>query len=275
MDLLAAKRDVPAFACRLTAQQLRISAGRSADENYLRPSSNPPVVTTADVLAAMDGILLATHEGGLEQAVWAGLCEIVDFSSEVQEEAFYSGVDVVASHVAAGLVFDRPLVVAEIERAVDSGRSVLIAGQSGRGKSASAWLYAYATRHEVIWYRVSRLLVGDAHLMLRLAAANEVSRNRRIGFVLDDVGRNFVGSWDELVRGAGQIDGVILLGTIREEDLDLIADLRASIIVRARLDEELASRLFSQLPSPEPHDPITGANRSNKARDCFLSSPIS
>lgn len=247
VDLLAEKRDVPAFVCRLAAQHLRIRAGLSADENYLRLASNPSVVTTADVMAAMENMLLATQEGGLERAVQAGLCEIVDFSSEVQDKAFYSGVNVVPGHVAAGLVFDRPLIVAEIERAIDRGGSVLVAGQSGSGKSASAWLYAYATRHEVIWYQVNRLLEGDAHLVLRLAVANEAGRDRRVGFVLDDVGRNFVGSWGELVRGAAQTDGVILVGTIREEDLDLIADLRASIIVRPRLDEELASRLFSQL----------------------------
>lgn len=249
---LVEKRNAPAYVCRLAAQQLRISAGQSADENYLRHSSNPSVITTADVLAAMDNISLATHEGGLERAVLAGLCEIADFASEVRDKAFYSGVNVVAGHVAAGLVFDRPLVVAEIDRAIEIGGSVLIAGQSGSGKSACAWLYAYATRHEIIWYRVTRLLEGDAHLVLRLATANEASQKRRIGFVLDDVGRNFAGSWDELVRGAGQIDGVTLLGTVREEDLDLIGDLRASIIVRPKLDEELASRLFSQLPSPEP-----------------------
>lgn len=252
VNLLAVRRNVPAFACRLTAQQLRISAGLSADENYLRPSSNPSVVTTADVLATMNRILLATHEGGLERAVQSGLCEIVDFSFEVREEVFYSGVNVVAGHVAAGLVFNRPLVVAEIERAVGSAGSVLIAGQSGSGKSASAWLYAYATRHEVIWYRVNRLFEGDPHMLLRLAAANEASQTRRVGFVLDDVGRNFVGSWEELVRGARQTYGVILVGTIREEDLDLIGALRASIIVRPRLDEELASRLFSQLPPAQP-----------------------
>lgn len=252
VDLMATKRDTPAFACRLTAQQLRISAGLSADENYLRPSSNPSVVTTADLVVALDAILLATHEGGLERAVQMGLCETVDFSSEVKEEAFYSGVNVVSGHVVAGLVFDRPLVVTEIERAVSSGGSVLIAGQSGSGKSASAWLYAYATRHEVIWYRIGRLPEGDAHLVLRLAAANEASRDRRVGFVLDDVGRNFVGSWDELVRGVDQTDGVILVGTIREEDLDLVASLRSSIVIRPKLDEELASRLFSQLPPAQP-----------------------
>lgn len=252
VDLLAEKRDVPAFSCRLIAQQLRIIAGLSADENYLCPSSDPSVVTTADVVATMNSISLATNEGGLERAVQSGLCEIVDFSREVKDQAFYSGVNVVAGHVAAGLVFDRPSVVAEIERAVGSAGSVLIAGQSGSGKSASAWLYAYATRHEVIWYRVSRLLEGDSHLLLRLAVANEASQVRRVGFVLDDVGRNFVGSWEELVRGARQTDGVILVGTIREEDLDLIGALRASIIVRPRLEEELASRLFSQLPPAQP-----------------------
>lgn len=252
VDRMHGERDLARFACRLAVQQLRSSAGISADENYRRRSSDPSVITTTDVAVAIEGILLATQEGGLERALREGICEIVDFSSQVHESAFYSGVNVVPGHVAAGLVFDRPMILEEIDTALRHVRSVLIAGQSGSGKSASAWLYAHATRHEVIWYRVRNLPDGESHLLLRLAAANEATPGRRIGFVLDDVGRNFVGSWDELVREAAQIEGVVLVGTIREEDLDLIADLRGSAVVRPQLDEELASRLFSQLPPAEP-----------------------
>lgn len=251
VQLLTKKQGTPAFACRIVAQQLRVDAGRCSDENYLAKASNTANITTADVAGAMERVLLATQEGGLQRAIQDGICEIVDFSIRVHDEAFYAGVNVVAGHVAAGLVFERPAVTEQVETAVESGRATLIAGQSGSGKSASAWLYANSTRHHVIWYRVARLAPGESALLLRLAKANEASRTRRVGFILDDVGRNFADTWDEVVRMAGESEGVIVIGTIREEDLDLLADLRSATVVRPQLDEELATRLFTQLPSPE------------------------
>lgn len=251
VQLLNEKQGAPAFACRLVAQQLRVDAGRCSDENYLAKASNAAKVTTADVAGAMERVLLATQEGGLQRAIQDGICEFVDFSIRVHDEAFYAGVNVVAGHVAAGLVFERPAVNELVETAVESGRATLIAGQSGSGKSASAWLYANSTRHDVIWYRVARLAPGESALLLRLAKANEASLTRRVGFILDDVGRNFADTWDEVVRMAVESEGVILIGTIREEDLDLLADLRSTTLVRPQLDEELATRLFAQLPSPE------------------------
>lgn len=252
VDLFHARQDVPAFAGRIAAHELRYRVGVSADDNYLRPSTAPSSVDTTDVVATLERVQLATHEGGLQRAVQDGLCEVVNFSIAIQEPAFYSGVDVVPGHVAAGLVFDRPQVNTEIDAAFGGRNTVLIAGPSGSGKSASAWLYAHARRHEVIWYRVRRLAEGDEHLLLRLAAANEASADRPIGFVLDDVGRNYSGTWDALARETKQKPGVILLGTIREEDLDLVADLRVAATVRPRLDEELAQRLFAELARPEP-----------------------
>lgn len=252
VDFFHAKQDVPAFAGRIAAHELRCRVGVSADDNYLRPSTAPSSVDTTDVVTTLERVLLATHEGGLHRAVQDGLCEVVNFSIAVQEPAFYSGVNVVPGHVAAGLVFDRPQVESEIDQAFGGRNAVLIAGPSGSGKSASAWLYAHARRHEVIWYRVRGLAEGDEHLLLRLAAANEASADRPVGFVLDDVGRNFSGTWDAIARETNQKSGVILLGTIREEDLDLVADLRDAATVRPRLDEELAQRLFAELARPEP-----------------------
>lgn len=251
VQLLNQKQGAPAFACRLVAQQLRVDAGRCSDENYLAKVSNAASMTTADVTGVMERVLVATQEGGLQRAIQDGICEFVDFSIKVHDEAFYAGVNVVAGHVAAGLVFERPAVNEQVETTVESGKATLIAGQSGSGKSACAWLYANSTRHDVIWYKVARLAPGESALLLRLAKANEASRTRRVGFILDDVGRNFADTWDEVVRMTGESEGVILIGTIREEDLDLLEDLRSTTVVRPQLDEELATRLFTQLSPAE------------------------
>jgi len=251
VQLLTKKEGAPPFASRLVAQQIRVDAGRCSDENYSAKASNPASITTAEVAGILERVLLATQEGGLQRAIQDGICEIVDFSIRVHDEAFYAGVNVVVGHVTAGLVFERPAVTEQVEAAVGSGRATLIAGQSGSGKSASAWLYANSRRHDVIWYRVARLASNESALLLRLAKANEASKTRKVGFILDDVGRNFADTWDDVVRMAGESEGVILIGTIREEDLDLLADLRSTTIVRPQLDEELATRLFTQLPSSE------------------------
>ena len=74
----------------------------------------------------------------------------------IEEDRFYSGVDVVAGHVVAGLPVERPEAQALLDglgcpKTRNRGRPI------GSGKSALIWLTAHASRHSIRWYRVRRL----------------------------------------------------------------------------------------------------------------------
>ena len=91
-----------------------------------------------------------THADRLEEAMDRGLVEPIDWSSPVHDERFYEGVHVVPGHVAAGLVVDRPVLVESVNAALDESGFALIAGPSGSGKSALAWLVAPAARNALL-----------------------------------------------------------------------------------------------------------------------------
>lgn len=233
-------------AGRLVSDRLRQVVGRLADENYRAPAGAPASIGAGDVQRVVDDVLRIVDRDGIEAAVSAGLCEPVTFAP-VDAPGFYDGVDVTPGHVGAGLVLDRPGVTDEVSRGLQRLRAALVAGPSGSGKSAAAWLAAHGSRHAVRWYRVSRAAPEQVHLLVELARALEASAERPVGFVFDDLGRGLAGGWDGLRRAVADMPGVLMLGTVREEDLYLVADLASTALVRPLLDEDLAARIWSAL----------------------------
>ena len=233
-------------AGRLVSDRLRQIVGRLADDNYRAPAGAPASIGANDVQGVVDDVLRMVDRDGIEAAVSAGLCQPVTFAP-VDAPGFYDGVDVTPGHVGAGLVLDRPDVTAEVSRGLQRRGAALVAGPSGSGKSAVAWLAAHASRHAVRWYRVSRAAPEQVHLLVDLARAIEASAERPVGFVFDDLGRGLAGGWDGLRRAVADTPGVLMLGTVREEDLYLVADLASTALVRPLLDEDLAARIWSTL----------------------------
>jgi hypothetical protein len=133
---------------------------------------------------------------------------------------------------------------------------VLIAGPSGIGKSALLWMAAYVGRH-VLWYRVHRLAVDDIEPMIRLAIASGAGRYGPVGFIVDGVGTGSLTAWDELHRRAAAVPGMILLGSVREEDTLPLRTFGECVVVRPRLDEDLAGRIHKGLldsgATAQPH----------------------
>src|SRR3546814_14001560 len=64
---------------------------------------------------------------------------------------------------------------------------------------------------------------------------------------MDDVGRNGPESWGALLKEAMSVPGVVLLGSVREEDVTLIAERARAAEIRADPDDELAERLWREL----------------------------
>lgn len=236
---------LPAIA-RLVIFQLKTEAGLKADQNYLASHEAPEHLSIADVQQAIDRCVLMVDSTSAEEALSRGICEVVDWAP-LHPHDFYSGLDVQPGHVSAGLVFDRPLLVANILESLEVKPTTLISGLSGSGKSAAAWLSAYASRHVVRWYRVRRLEPSEVHLLIRLAQALEATIDRPVGFILDDVGRDFQATWDAFAKDINSSAGILGLGTIREEDLFLLRSTSTSSILRPELDQILAERIWSAL----------------------------
>ncbi|TVO59455.1 hypothetical protein [Denitromonas halophila] len=237
---------LPPAAARLAFQQLREQAGSIADANYTASATAPVTLDQTDVQMRIDRVTSVIDPLGYVELT-AGLAELADFGAAVPTEGFYRGVNVVPGHVGAGLVFNRPNLMTDVLAGLEAKRFTLVAGPSGAGKSGLAWLAAHRTRHAVRWYRVRELPPSGVARLLQLARLLEARPQRPVGFVIDDVGRQETAGWDALVREIEAEDSILAIGTVREEDIFLLATATRTPTVRPALDEELAFRIWSAL----------------------------
>ncbi|MBB4010682.1 hypothetical protein [Allorhizobium taibaishanense] len=214
--------------------------GRLASENYRGVSISDTETTIRDVMAAID-------IDAIEQALMNGVCEPVDFLTPLNDPNFYLGVDVEPGHIAAGLVAERPRSRSALVAGIEQRRAALIVGPSGAGKSALMWEAANSLRHTVRWFRIRRLSAADIPSLRQLVRTFRASEDSPLGFVMDDVGRNGPESWGALLKEAMSVPGVVLLGSVREEDVTLIAERARAAEIRADPDDELAERLWREL----------------------------
>jgi len=244
--LLAERLGIAPASCMAHYAILRTRLAELADENGVRDAADPAALTVADVARLLDGVSESVDPSALDEAVRSGACALVDFATAVADDRFYSGVDVVAGHVVAGLPLPRP----ELTDALRDGlfhRSVALAvGPSGAGKLALVWLTAYETRHLVRWYRVSRLGRDDVASLVRLVRGLKPA-GAIVGFVVDDLGRDDRVGFDALVEELRAEPGALLLGACRQEDLFLVRTANDAQQVRPSLEPELAERIWREL----------------------------
>ncbi len=246
--ILAQKSGLEPAAGRLVGQMLREAAGRAADDNYAHRPRDPASLGATMVQASIDNVhRIVDPMGRLELA--DELCDAANFHEPLTSADFYSGVNVMPGHLGAGLVFERPNETADIMQALETSRTALVAGPSGAGKSALTWLAAYHSRHAVRWYRVRRLADPDVPRLIQFARLLDARPSRPVGFVIDDVGRAGAAGWDRLMTEVHAIAGLLILGSIREEDVFLLDSAKTTSVIRPILDESLAERVWSALSS--------------------------
>jgi hypothetical protein len=245
VELLADGLGLPPASCVAHQAILRGRLARLADDNGVRGADAPAALAVGDIARLLDDVSEAIDPSALDEAVREGVAELVDFATAIHDEHFYRGVDVVVGHVVAGLPVERP----EVEQLADglaARRVALAVGPSGAGKSALIWLTAYATRHQVRWYRVRRLREDDVPALVRLVKGLRPS-GATVGVVVDDLGRDDRAGFDHLVEELREQPAAHVLGACREEDLFVVRTAREAAQVRPSLGPELAKRIWREL----------------------------
>lgn len=220
--------------------------GAIADENGVLSKESYRGVSSTETQRAFDRILANTSPGLLQDAISKGLCEAVDFTTALEDPSFYMGVDVQPGHLAAGLIVERPDSTGRAISALERARNLLIAGPSGSGKSALMWEIAAATRHTIRWFRI-KSAATDIAALIRLADSMRATRDAPMGFVVDDVGRVLSEVWNALARETSERPGLVLMGSVREEDLLPLPERHRAYELREEPDERLAKRIWAEL----------------------------
>jgi len=246
VTLLAERLGIAPASCMAHYAILRTRLAALADENGVRDAADPAALTVPDIARLLDDVTESVDASALDEAVRSGACALVDFQTAVADERFYSGVDVVAGHVVAGLPLPRPELTDALRDGLFDQRLALAVGPSGAGKSALIWLTAYETRHLVRWYRVSRLGGDDVPALLRLVRGLKPA-GAIVGFVIDDLGRDDRVGFDALVEELRAEPGALVLGACRQEDLFLVRTANDALQVCPELEPELAEQIWREL----------------------------
>ncbi|QHE87209.1 hypothetical protein [Hydrogenophaga sp. BPS33] len=221
--------------------------GAAADDNGMRAPEDYRGLAVSDVQQRFDSLRPLLSSALVEEALTTGLCVAVDFLTADEDRLFYMGVDAQASHVAAGLVVERPELRAAAMDGLNDRRNVLIHGPSGSGKSAILWDVAYYSRHSVRWFQIRQLTLEDVGRIAMLARSRRASLDAPIGFIIDDVGRGFSDAWTALAEEVRRTPGLLLLGSVREEDRYPLEDRGQAHHVQVESDAGLAERIWKEL----------------------------
>ena len=242
------------LAAQMCFAELLNQVGRLADANGTRSPERYAGLSTSDTERVVSEVLAATDVHAMERAIRNEVCQPVDFLTTLPDSNFYLGVDVEPGHVAAGLVAERPEGRQAILRGLEERRAALVIGPSGAGKSALMWEAAHALRHTVRWFRVRRAAASDIPAVRQLMRTFRASKDSPLGLAMDDVGRTGPETWGALIEEVMSVSGVVLLGSIREEDVVQITNRARVAEVRAEPDDELARRLWDELRDREKTD---------------------
>ena len=245
--LISNRQDCSQIAAEMCFAALLARVGTLANDNGRLTPEEYQGLSVSDTETIVRNTLSAVDIDAIERAIHEGVCESVDFLTSLDDPNFYLGVDVEPGHLAAGLVSERPRTSLALMEGIEARRAALIVGPSGAGKSALMWETASKLRHTIRWFRIRRMSAADVPSVRQLIRTCRASNDCPVGFVMDDVGRNGLEGWGALSKEAMSLPGVVLLGSIREEDIVLIDERARVAEVRADPDEELAERLWREL----------------------------
>ena len=220
----------------------------ASEQNASLPFENRRRISTTEVERRIFERLEAADPSAIDEALASGVLEPVDFINPVYEPDFYRGVKVKPGYVTANLVLDRPNDVNKVLDAVWQRRHVLVSGPSGAGKSALVWLVTTAIAGQLRWFQITGMATAaDAEAIIRLVRARRPTEISPIGLVFDEVGSANSDLWDVLVRELRGIPALYFLGSVRQEDVNLVANQSDTVFVQVVLEEALAQSVWEKL----------------------------
>jgi hypothetical protein len=247
---LARHLDVNPAVAQILVRRIQSEIGRLVDEE--QSGNERQGLSESDIGRLVDDTLAVVDLAAIELPVRQGLCEHVDFLTPVDDQGFYLGRDVVPGHIPAGLVVPRPSDIEEVLAVLQNERLALVTGPSGIGKSAVAWLSAYSSRNAIKWLRVrSSTTAADVPALIRFSEGLRADPRTPVGFVVDDIRGNHALIWDVLARELRHRPEIYALGTVREEELDVLSEAPPSALIRPRLMAELGEALWKELRDRE------------------------
>lgn len=222
-------------------------AGQLSDDNGLRKPGEFLGLSLSDVEGEVNRLAPLFTSERIQAALSRGLCEAVDFALPLEDQNFFSGVDVQPGHVVAGLLVERTALRDEVTGALKQRRIVLLRGPSGAGKSALQWDAAHSLRHAVRWFRVRHLSAEDIGDLVMLANSCGASHQAPVGFLLDNVSAGLMDGWNALAREVATNPGLTLLASIREEDIYPLTERSKAFEVSVRATSEFAEQFWCEL----------------------------
>ena len=246
--LLSSNLETAAVLAEGLASDLYKLVADASEQNASLSFENRRRISTTEVERRIFERLEAEDPSAIDQALASGALVPVNFTNPVYEPDFYRGVKVKPGHVTANLVLDRPHDVNKVLDALRRRRHVLVSGPSGAGKSALVWLATVAAASQRRWYQITGLATAaDAEAIVRFVRARRPTEISPVGLVFDEVGSANSDLWDVLVRELRGVPALYFLGSVRQEDVNLVANQSDTLFIPVILDENLAQTVWKKL----------------------------
>lgn len=241
-------------AAEVAERLLRVDVANAADRNAnARDVASAATIDRSSARYRIDEVVGLLDREALERALIQGICVPVQFAADGTADDYYLGTSARPSHISAGLPAPMPEVVGQAIESMSAGKPVLLTGPSGVGKSTALWSAVY-TRRDVVWYQVKRISPNAIGAVIDLLRSMSPSYRNQIGLVVDGVGTSELVDWDELREATSHFEGVMLLGSVRHEDLVGVRNRADCAILEVTLTEAIAASLHANLRERELTD---------------------
>ena len=238
--------DLPTTALAVVRRDLWSMVAEAVDTNAEVEIKERASLTRTELLRRINHVAELVDLQAIEHALTEGICSLIDTQPVAIGDSYYEGVSTQPGHVSADLVVSRPELIEQVIHGLEAGRTVLLTGPSGVGKSAVLWTLPFAFPG-VLWFRVNRVSDDDVPHVVRLMNAHAASPESPIGLLVDAVGGSEMEGWARLRKEVDMLPCAHLVGSARNEDLFSLGNLADCATVRVSLDEKAAKTIHAGL----------------------------